>query len=125
MRIAPCALAIGASLVLATAASGAMRDKYCSPTGDYCTSAQRSGGAVKLRLATFSFSGRYRLCVKPTRRAATCKGFPLRRSGDLWVSQVTWYKNFPNRGTGLYTVTWHYSGVRLGPPLTFAVANSS
>jgi hypothetical protein len=118
------AVALAVSLVLAAAASGAYRDKYCSPTGDYCTSAERSGGAVKLRLATFSFSGRYRLCVKPTRRAATCKTFPLRRRSGQWVSSVTWYKNFPSHGTGLYTVTWHYGGVRLGPPLTFAVADS-
>jgi hypothetical protein len=118
------AVALAVSLVLAAAASGAYRDKYCSPTGDYCTSAERSGGAVKLKVSTFSFSGRYRLCVKPTRRAATCKTFPLRRRNGQWVSNVTWYKNFPNRGTGLYTVTWHYGGVRLGPPLTFAVADS-
>ncbi len=123
MRIAVCVLVL-TSLVLAAAASGALRDRYCSPTGDYCTSAERSGGAVKLRLSTFSFSGRYRLCVKPTARAQTCKSFPLLRRGDQWVSAVRWYKHFPNRGTGLYTVTWHYGGVRLGPPLTFAVADS-
>jgi hypothetical protein len=118
------AVALAVSLALAAGASGAFRDKYCSPTGDYCTSAERSGGAVKLRLATFSFSGRYRLCVKPTRRAVTCKTFPLRRRSGQWVSSVTWYKSFPTHGTGLYTVTWHYGGVRLGPPLTFAVADS-
>jgi hypothetical protein len=117
------AAAVAAALVLAVAASGALRDRYCSPTGDYCTSAERAGGAVKLRLSTFSFSGRYRLCVKPTRRAATCKRFPLRRRGDQWMSAVNWYRNFPSHGPGRYTVTWHYGGVRLGPPLTFAVAN--
>jgi hypothetical protein len=118
------AAALAVSLVLAAVASGASRDKYCSPTGDYCTSSERSGGAVKLRLATFSFSGRYRLCVKPTRGAATCKTFPLRPRNEQWVSSVTWYRNFPAYGTGRYTVTWHYGGVRLGPPLTFVVANS-
>jgi hypothetical protein len=111
-------------LVLAAAAPGVTRDRYCSPTGDYCTAAARTAGAVKLRLATFSFSGRYRLCVKPTRGAQTCKSFPLRKRGEQWVSDVVWYKNFPNRGTGIYTVTWFYGGVRLGPPLKFAVANS-
>jgi hypothetical protein len=124
MRIAVCAFLLAVSLGLATAASGAFRDKYCSPTGDFCTSAQRSGGAVKLRLATFSFSGRYRLCVTPTRAASTCKTFPLRRRGGQWVSEVRWYKHFPTRGTGLYRVTWHHGGVRLGPPLTFAIADS-
>jgi hypothetical protein len=112
------------ALALAAAASSASRDRYCSPTGDYCTAATRSAGAVKLRLATFSFSGRYRLCVKPASSAQTCKRFPLRRRGEQWVSEVLWYRNFPNRGSGIYTVTWFYGGVRLGPPLKFAVAVS-
>ena len=118
------ALVTAVTLGLAAGASGAVRDKYCSPTGDYCTSAQKKAGAIKLTLSTFSFSGRYRLCVKPTGAAQTCKSFPLRRRGDQWVSEVRWYQNFPNRGTGLYTVAWLYGGVRLGPPLTFVVANS-
>jgi hypothetical protein len=113
-----------AALVLATPASGRPRDRYCSPTGDYCTSALRKSGAIKLSLSTFSFSGRYRLCVKPTVGAQTCKSFPLRRDGDVWRSVVTWHRNFPNKGSGLYRVTWFYGGVRLGPPLTFVVANS-
>jgi hypothetical protein len=117
------AVALAALLLPAAAAAGAVRDRYCSPTGDYCTSAQRSGGAVKLRVATFSFSGRYRLCVKPPGRAATCKTFPLRRRAGQWVSEVLWYRQFPNRGNGRYAVTWHYGGVRLGPPLTFAITS--
>ena len=112
-----------AALFLAAAAPGAVRDKYCSPTGDYCTSAVRSSGTVKLRLGTFSFSGRYKLCVKPTTGAQTCKSFPLRRRSGQWVSDVVWYRNFPNRGTGLDTVTGAYGGPRLGPPRTVAVAN--
>jgi hypothetical protein len=123
VRIAATAVVL-AALVLAASAAGRPRDKYCSPTGDYCTSALRSGGTVKLRISTFSFSGRYRLCVTPTRGAQTCKSFLLRRRGGQWVSEVVWYRNFPNKGTGFYKVTWHYGGVRLGPPLTFAVANS-
>jgi hypothetical protein len=112
------------ALVFAVGAQAAFRDKYCSPTGDYCTSATRSGGAVKLRLATFSFSGRYRLCVKPSAGTRTCKTFPLMRRNGQWVSEVRWYRHFPNRGTGIYTVTWLYGGARLGPPLSFAVVNS-
>jgi hypothetical protein len=117
------AVALAVSL-MAAAAAGAVPDRYCSPTGDYCTSSGRVADAVKLRLSTFSFWGRYRLCVKPTSGAQTCRSFPLRRRGDVWRSDVTWYRNFPNRGTGVYRVTWHYGGVRLGPPLTFAVADS-
>jgi hypothetical protein len=111
-------------LGLAAGASGAIHDRYCSPTGDYCTSAQRKAGAIKLGLTTFSFSGRYRLCVKPTARAPTCKSFPLHRRGDLWRSDVRWHRNFPNAGTGIYRVTWHYGGSQLGPALGFVVAQS-
>jgi hypothetical protein len=124
VRTAVCAFLIVGSLALAATASAALRDRYCSPTGDYCTSAARSAGAVKLRLATFSFSGRYRLCVKPAARTRTCKSFPLLRRSGMWVSEVRWYRQFPNAGSGIYTVTWHYGGVRLGPPLMFAVADS-
>jgi hypothetical protein len=124
MRIAVALAAVGVTLVFAAGAQSAYRNRYCSPTGDYCTSATPSGGVVKLRLATFSFSGRYRLCVKPSTGARTCKTFPLRRRSGQWVSEVAWYRQFPNRGTGIYTVTWFYGGQRLGPPLMFAVANS-
>ena len=127
MRIAAALALVAVALLLATiasAASAAYRDRYCSPTGDYCTSATGSGGTVKLRLGTFSFSGRYKLCVKPTSRARVCKTFPLRRRSSRWVSEVPWYRHFPNAGTGIYTVTWFYGGQRLGPPLAFAVANS-
>lgn len=124
MRVAVCLVVLAVSLVTAASASAVYRDKYCSPTGDYCTSATRSAGAVKLRLATFSFSGRYKLCVKRAGGVQTCKTFRLVRRSGQWVSDVTWYKQFPNGGTGIYTATWFHGGTRLGPPLTFAVANS-
>jgi hypothetical protein len=124
MRIAAALAVLAVALILAAVAQAALRDRYCSPTGDYCTSAARSGGAVKLRLGTFSFSGRYKLCVKPSAGAQTCKTFRLVRRSGRWVSEVRWYRHFPNLGTGLYTVTWFYRGTRLGPPLTFAVADS-
>ena len=115
------------TVILAAAAlapAAAAKVTYCSPTGDYCTSALKKAGTIKLTLSTFSFSGRYRLCVKPIGAAQTCKSFPLRRRGDVWRSEVTWYKNFPKRSTGIFRATWFYGGVRLGPPLTFVVANS-
>ena len=124
MRSAALVAVTVVTLALAAGASGALRDKYCSPTGDYCTSALKKAGTIKLTLSTFSFSGRYRLCVKPIGAAQTCKSFPLRRRGDVWRSEVTWYKNFPKRSTGIFRATWFYGGVRLGPPLTFVVANS-
>src|SRR4051812_29376486 len=120
MRIVAFLTFAAVALALATGARSAYRDKYCSATGDYCTSATRSDGTVKLRLATFAFSGRYKLCVKPSSGARLCKTFPLRRRSGQWVSEVRWYRQFPNAGTGFYTVTWFYGKARLGPPLTFA-----
>jgi hypothetical protein len=124
MRILAFLTVAAVALALATGARSAYRGKYCSPTGDYCTSATRSDGTVKLRLATFAFSGRYKLCVKPSAGGRLCKTFPLRRRSGGWVSEVRWYRHFPNAGTGLYTATWFYGKTRLGPPLTFAVAES-
>ena len=124
MRIVAFVAVAAVALGLAAGARSAYRDEYCSPTGDYCTSATRSDGAVKLRLATFAFSGRYKLCVKPSAGARTCKTFPLRRRSGRWVSEVRWYRQFPNTGSGFYTATWFYGKTRLGPPLTFAVADS-
>jgi hypothetical protein len=124
MRIVVFLSVAAVALALANGARSAYRDRYCSATGDYCTSATRSDGTVKLRLATFAFSGRYKLCVKPSTGARTCKTFPLWRRSGQWVSDVVWYRHFPNRGTGIYTVTWFYTGTRLGPPLSFLVTDS-
>ena len=110
---------------LATAASASRATSTAARPATTAPPRRGRAGAVKLRLATFSFSGRYRLCVKPTRRTRDLQELPApHAAATSGVSEVTWYKNFPNLGTGIYTVTWHYGGVRLGPPLTFAVANS-
>ena len=118
------AAALLASLALAAGAAGAPRDSYCSPSGDYCTSSKREAGTIKLSLRTFSFSGRYRLCVRGSTGGRVCRSFPLRRRGGLWRSDVPWYRHFPNRGTGIYRVTWHYAGTQLGPQLSFVLAQS-
>jgi hypothetical protein len=94
---------------------------YCSPSGDYCIAVRGSGQAALLELATFSFSGRYRLCVADPRERRSCRRFALQRRGDLFRSRVLWSENFPRRGPGIYRVTWHYMGVRLGLPLSFRV----
>ena len=46
--------------------------------------------------------------------AADCPKQSGSKSGDVWRSVVTWHRNFPNRGVGVYRVTWFYGGVRLG-----------
>jgi hypothetical protein len=94
---------------------------YCSPSGDYCIAVRGSGHAALLELATFSFTGRYRLCVADPQARKSCRSFALQRRGDLYRSRVLWSANFPRRGPGVYRVTWHYMGVRLGLPLRFRV----
>ena len=110
-----------AALALMVAPTAPAPASYCSPTGDWCTAVKRIQGAVFLDLGTFSFSGRYRLCVADPGGRRSCRSFGLTRRGDLWRSRVRWHTNFPSRGAGVYKVTWHYTGVRLGPTLTFRV----
>ena len=103
-----------------SAASAAPRSSYCSPTGDYCTSVKKEGGAPYLRLGTFSFTGRYRLCVTPPTGGRTCKRFRLREEeAGIYGSRVRWGAHFPDEGPGLYRVAWRKFGNRLGPRLGF------
>lgn len=111
------ALALGAP-----AAAKTNRTNYCSPTGDYCTSTARQGGAVFLTVRTFSFTGRVRICVTDPSQARTCKWFPLRKAtGGVYQAKVRWHRNFPNGGAGIYRVRFFYGGPQLGPVLDFRI----
>ena len=96
---------------------------YCSPSGDVCFGINRSGGAygLKLTLAARYFS-RYRVCVRPLRKAKTCRSFRVKKTGvgAQWGSNVWWSRNFPNE-PGTYRVTWLRDTSRLGPPLYFTL----
>jgi len=111
-------MAVLPAAVLPAAADA--RSSYCSPTGDYCTSATSRNGDVLLRIRTFSFSGSYRLCVRAPDRSATCKRFRLRRGrAGIYSSAKGWSRHFPNRGAGVYRVRWQKLGTNLGPRLSF------
>jgi hypothetical protein len=111
---------VAAAALVPTAASAAPRTSYCSPSGDYCTSVKRQGDDFVLRIGTFAFSGRYRLCVTPPRGARTCKPFRLReQDAGINGSSVRWSRNFPAAGPGRYRVAWRKFGNRLGPRLGF------
>jgi hypothetical protein len=122
LAIPALALTAVAFLLVPAAASARTRaiDSYCSPTGDFCTYVARSGGRVKLVLRTFSFRGRYRLCVKPPRHSRQCRSYRLvaRRHG-IYASRIDFARHFFHRASGRYTVSWHLSGSRIGPPLHF------
>ena len=118
MRLRIAILAIAVSLL--PAATAEARSSYCSPTGDLCTSVQKKRGDVLLRVATFSFRGSVRLCVRGPDGAATCKRFRLLegRSG-IYASTKGWKRHFPDRGRGVYRVRWQVAGANLGPRLSF------
>lgn len=101
-----------------------VRSRFCSRTGDYCTETIKSRrGTVYLQLRSISFNGRYTLCVtRPSGGPADCRLFTLRRRGDRFVSQVRWSANFPDGGTGRYSVVWKLGAQRLGPALGFRIA---
>lgn len=97
-----------------------VRSRYCSKTGDFCTRTSKNrNGAVYLELTSPSVSGRYFVCVTTPAGDTDCRGFTLRRSGDIFISSVRWRANFPDEGTGRYEVAWRLGQQQLGPPLGF------
>lgn len=113
-------VALTAALFLVPAGPAAARSSYCSPTGDYCVSARNKGSDVLLRIGTFSFQGRYRLCVRAPNGEATCRRFRLFETRDgIYASSKGWSRHFPNEGKGIYRVRWQYGGSNLGPRLSF------
>lgn len=99
----------------AVAASG-----YCSPSGDYCHSAKKRAGVIRLSLGTFSFRGRAGVCVTGPEDRRTCRSFRLRqRTGGVYGFDIRWSAHFPDQGRGTYRVRFRYSGATLGPRDTF------
>lgn len=95
-------------------------DSYCSPTGDYCQSIVRQNGRLRAKISTFSFTGTYQLCVRTPRAGTDCNLFRLRRdSHDIYQGSIGLSRHFNLQPSGRYTVTWRYSGYRLGKALHF------
>jgi hypothetical protein len=105
----------------ASAAEQVRAPSYCSKSGDVCYWIHRAGDAYKLKLTLAAkYFSLYRICVKPAGRAATCKSFPVRKTGAQWGGTVLWERNFPH-APGRYRVTWRQGPKRLGPPLNFTL----
>jgi hypothetical protein len=116
MRTLVLAFILGA-LALTSSASAASR--FCSPTGDFCTSTQRISGAVYLRLSTFSFRGPVNVCVTEPRGIRQCRTFRLRQRGSVWQLSLRWASYFSPAGPGRYRVAFFLGPTRLGPVLDF------
>jgi hypothetical protein len=115
---------LAAALVAAvpgTAAEHGRVKSYCSPSGDVCYGILKNDALVyrfRLTLAAKYFS-RYRICVLPLGQTATCRSFPVRKTGAGWGGTVIWQRHYPVRGPRGYRVTWRQGERRLGPSLTF------
>jgi hypothetical protein len=119
MRL-PIVLAAGIA-ALAVAGSAGAASSYCSPTGDYCTSAQRQSGAVYLRLSAFSNIGTIKICVTDPKSKRVCRSFALAKRGTMYSVSVRWRSRYPGAGPGRYRVGFFLGRTRLGPLLDFRI----
>jgi hypothetical protein len=110
---------VAGAAVACLAPAAAARVSYCSPTGDYCTSVARVQGIRYLRLTTFAFSGRVRICVRDPRGGRVCHGFRLQKAGPTYLVSIRWRRHYPVRGPGTYRVSFYLGTTRLGPVLAF------
>lgn len=115
------ALTLFAAMVVPGSGQAAKRatlDSYCSPSGDFCTAVTRRADRIKFELSTFSFSGKYEICVRgPADRE--CKTSKLQNDGDLYSDRVDWLRKFDSAGPGRQKVVWKLSGTKLGETLHF------
>jgi hypothetical protein len=104
----------------ATARPGKRLAHYCSTSGDLCYGVRKSSGAFLFDIDTFArYFARYRLCLRPPGRAATCKTFAIHRRGRIFGSTIRFASAFKSSGPGRYRVEWKLGGRRLGPALSF------
>lgn len=115
-------LALTLTLGLSAAATPAAQaaESYCTPSGDYCTSAAKTNGVRTLRLSTFSFRGKVDICVKATGATRVCKTRTLHGHNGLWSVSIRWSTNYPRQPKGTRRVSFisHEAG-KIGPTLTF------
>jgi hypothetical protein len=110
------------TVVLAAAAlapAAAAKVTYCSPTGDYCTSAAKVKGVRYLRITSFAFNGRVKICVRDPKGGRVCHSFRLTMSGQSYGLNIRWRRHYPDRGPGTYRVSFFLGTMRLGPVLAF------
>jgi hypothetical protein len=116
-------LALAAALVAVapgTAGEQTRVKSYCSKTGDLCYGIFKVSGQYRFQLTLAAkYFSRYRICVTPLGQKATCKSFPVKKTGAAWGGKVVWQRNYPVRGPRGYRVSWRQGTHRLGPALTF------
>lgn len=104
---------LGVAGFLVAASPAQARSAYCSPSGDYCHGVQKAGGGVALFFRTFSLTGDMDVCV--SKAGKVCRTVALRsKPHGLREARLRWDRQFPDRGSGTYTVTWYQDGSPIG-----------
>lgn len=108
------AVVVVSLLVLGTAGAALARLPGAGG-GSYATSVHRAHGQEFLTLRTLGHGGQYQVCVNPPRGATTCHSHRLHSTGaNTYQSTVRWGYDFHYEGPGLYHVSWHQGGHRVG-----------
>src|SRR2546423_15184677 len=103
------ALAVGLTAApLGLSADQSRIASHCSASGDVCYGIfQGTKGLITFKLTTAAkFFRRYRICVRPLGTTATCKRFPVRKTGASCGGTGRLQKNFPQRCPRRERVTW-------------------
>ena len=101
-------------------AGGRALDSYCSESGDYCTYVvQKDSGAISFEIRAFAnYFGRATACI--TKDTRVCHSRAPHRDKSLYVWRIRWQDNYPDEGSGRYTVRWSGTRVKkIGPALHF------
>ena len=108
-------------LALVLPASANAASSFCSPTGDFCYSAKKRDGVVRLGLGTFSFRGTVDVCVTAPDKTRSCKPFRLLERRGFYEIDARWSAHFPRKGPGTYRVTFaaRQVGTTFRPAVTF------
>jgi hypothetical protein len=115
-RLLLVAVVLGAAAV---APSASARVSYCSSTGDFCTSVAKVQGVRYLRITSFAFRGRVKICVRARKGGPVCHSFRLTKAGPAYGLNVRWRRYYPDRGPGTYRVSFFLGAQQLGPALSF------
>lgn len=93
---------------------------YCSPTGDFCQGVFLGKRGWRADISTFSFRGKYRLCLRSSAYGRQCRTFRLRHSAhDIYRGSVRLARQFRFGARTRYSVTWYLGGYRVGRTLHF------
>lgn len=97
-------------------------NSFCSESGDYCQFATKNRQGIRyIEFRSFVHRGKVNVCVRAPDKTRSCVRDRFSDGNDdgVFVSELRWSTNFPNKGSGRYTVRWRQNGARTGKILGF------